>query len=189
MKVYQFIYFIEKIGKLLMLDWDKGDQLKDKKALINYPETFIFGPTHGGVMTPKYIILYSSPLSFSKIKALVLNVKSKISYHYLISPDGSLIQFLPNICSGRRAGVSRWGNCVGLNNHSIFIIFSDHGKNSQLTDDQVESCSKKCADLLKKFNLTTENILTHRMVSSNPVDEISSVFYEKILKRVGELTS
>jgi N-acetyl-anhydromuramyl-L-alanine amidase AmpD len=186
MKAFQFIHLMENIGRFLMFGLDKKQKDEEviQKALDFYPEIFVLSPNHGGVIEPKYIILYCKFLPSGKIKSLILDPKSKVSYHYLISQDGCRTQFLPNICSGRHAGLSRWGKCVSLNNHSISIVFSMDEKLRELNEVEIDSCSKKCVDLIKKFKLQSNCILTHKMVSPNSDSAFPEESFTRILNGV-----
>jgi N-acetyl-anhydromuramyl-L-alanine amidase AmpD len=186
MKIFQLIHLVENIGRFLMFGLNKKQKIEEinQEPLAIYPEIFVFSPNHGGVIEPKYIILYTNLLSSNKIKSLVLDYKSKTSYHYLISEDGSRTQFLPNICSGRHAGFSRWEKCVSLNNHAVSIVFSTGEDFRELNQKEIDSCSKKCVDLIKKFKLSPNRILIHKMVSCNYAGDFPQESYSKIINEV-----
>ena len=57
----------------------------------------------------------------------LINIKSKVSSHYLIKNNGEIITFVPDLYIAWHAGISFWKNFEFLNKNSIGIEISNPG--------------------------------------------------------------
>lgn len=160
----------------------EAQELKD-----DYPEVYKASPNQSGTINPKYVILHHSSGSHDGTRSWILNSASKVSYHYLIAPDGSRTQFVYDKKRAWHAGRSSWKGVSGLNGHSIGISF--YGDTNKRTPSAVEidSAAKKCKYLMDKFGLGVENILTHKMVAPNRKNDPSDETYQMVINRIKEL--
>ena len=106
----------------------------------------------------------------SEIKAInrLTDVNSKVSCHYFIKKDGSIINIVPDSYIAWHAGKSNWKSFTYINKYSIGIEIqnSGHGKQySNFTSKQINSLIKLCKNLKKKFNIKNQNILGHSDIS------------------------
>ena len=170
---------------------DKGEPEKPEPPVQelkdDYPEVYKASPNQSGPIKPKYVILHHSSGSHDGTRSWILNAASKVSYHYLIAPDGSRTQFVYDKKRAWHAGPSSWKGASGLNGHSIGISF--YGDTNKRTPSAVEidSAAKKCKYLMDKFDLGIENILTHKMISPNRKNDPSDETYQMVIKRIKEL--
>lgn len=157
-------------------------ELKD-----DYPEVYKASPNQSGPIKPKYVILHHSSGSHDGTRSWILNAASKVSYHYLIAPDGSRTQFVYDKKRAWHAGRSSWKGVSGLNGHSIGISF--YGDTNKRTPSAVEidSAAKKCKYLMDKFDLGIDNILTHEMIAPNRKNDTSAATYQMVIDRIKEL--
>ena len=102
----------------------------------------------------------------SEIKAInrLTDVKSKVSSHYFIRRDGSIILMVPELYEAWHAGKSNWKNDKSLNKNSIGIEVSNKGHQfgyQNFTKKQINSLIKLSKYLIKKYNIKKTNILGH----------------------------
>ena len=92
------------------------------------------------------------------------NFKSKVSCHYFIQNDGSILNLVPDLYVSWHAGVSKWEKNISLNKNSIGIEISNPGHNfnyKQFSKKQIISILKLSKLLIKKYNIKSKNILGH----------------------------
>ena len=87
----------------------------------------------------KFIIIHYTGMSkeLSAIKRLC-NIKSKVSAHYFIKKNGSVLNLVPPLYEAWHAGKSSWKNLKYLNRHSIGIEIQNSGH-----DNKYENFSHK----------------------------------------------
>ena len=123
------------------------DPIKRKKGKIRF---LVFHYT--GMKTEK-----------SALKRL-LDVNSKVSCHYFIKKNGSVINLVPDLYISWHAGVSHWKKIKRLNKFSIGIEIHNpghqHGYKS-FNKKQINSIKNLSLKLAKKYNLKKEHYLGH----------------------------
>ena len=113
----------------------------------------------------KYLIYhYTGMRSESKAINRLTDVKSKVSSHYFIRRDGSIILMVPELYEAWHAGKSNWKKDKSLNKNSIGIEVSNKGHQfgyQNFTKKQINSLIKLSKYLIKKYNIKKTNILGH----------------------------
>ena len=102
--------------------------------------------------------------SESKAINRLTDVKSKVSSHYFIRRDGSIILMVPELYEAWHAGKSNWKKDKFLNKNSIGIEVSNKGHQfgyQNFTKKQINSLIKLSKYLIKKYNIKKTNILGH----------------------------
>ena len=123
------------------------DPIKRKKGKIRF---LVFHYT--GMKTEK-----------SALKRL-LDVNSKVSCHYFIKKNGSVINLVPDLYISWHAGVSYWKKIKKLNKFSIGIEIHNPGHQygyKSFNKKQINSIKNLSLKLAKKYNLKKENYLGH----------------------------
>ena len=131
----------------------------------------------------KFIILHDSCGSHDGTKSWILQSRSQVSYHYLIAANGSRTQFVYDTKKAWHAGKSHWKNYRGLNSHSNGVAFWGDTHERELSETEIDSASHKCIYLMNKFDLTTDDILTHRMISPNRKTDTSPKAHRAVIAR------
>ena len=107
-----------------------------------------------------YTGMQSEIASINRLK----DPKSKVSCHYLISRNGSVIQMVNEKNIAWHAGKSRWKNFVNLNKNSLGIELVNKGHEfgyQSFTNQQIQSLITLCKILKRKFSIKKENFLGH----------------------------
>ena len=123
------------------------DPIKRKKGKIRF---LVFHYT--GMKTEK-----------SALKRL-LDVNSKVSCHYFIKKNGSVINLVPDLYISWHAGVSHWKKIKRLNKFSIGIEIHNPGHQygyKSFNKKQINSIKNLSLKLAKKYNLKKEHYLGH----------------------------
>ena len=113
----------------------------------------------------KYLILHYTGMR-SEIEAInrLTNVQSKVSCHYFIKRNGSIILMVPEIYEAWHAGKSNWKKEKLLNRKSIGIEISNKGHQfgyQSFTKKQIKSLIKISKYLIKKYKIKKTNVLGH----------------------------
>ena len=96
------------------------------------------------------------------------NFKSKVSAHFFIKKNGSVINLVPPLYEAWHAGKSSWKNFESLNRYSIGIEIQNSGhdnKYENFSQKQIISIKKLLMYLLRKYNVSPKNVLGHSDIS------------------------
>ena len=78
----------------------------------------------------KFVIIHYTGMKVeSKAIERLVNPKSKVSTHYFIRNDGTIINMVPDEYVAWHAGLSNWKNFKSLNKYSIGVELSNPGHN------------------------------------------------------------
>ncbi len=94
----------------------------------------------------------------------LIDYKSKVSCHYFIKKDGSILLMIPEIYKAWHAGKSNWKKDVSLNNKSIGIEISNKGHQfgyENFSKKQIKSLIELSKLLINKYKINKTNILGH----------------------------
>ena len=113
----------------------------------------------------RFIIIHYTGMQ-NELSALnrLCDIKSKVSAHYFIKKNGSVLNLVPPIYEAWHAGKSSWKSLKSLNKYSIGIEIqnSGHGnKYEKFSQKQIISTKKLLRYLLNKYKVNLKNILGH----------------------------
>ena len=113
----------------------------------------------------KFVIIHYTGMQ-SEIESIkrLLNPKSKVSCHYLISRNGKIIQMVKDTRVAWHAGKSKWKKFTNLNKNSLGIELVNRGHEygyQSFSNKQIISLIKLCKKLKKKYLIKRENFLGH----------------------------
>ena len=92
------------------------------------------------------------------------NIQSEVSSHYLIKNNGNIIVLVPDLYIAWHAGKSSWINYKSLNQNSIGIEITNPGHEfgyKKFSKKQISSLLKLSKFLIKKYKISSKNILGH----------------------------
>ena len=117
----------------------------------------------------KFIIIHYTGMSkeISAIKRLC-NIKSKVSAHYFIKKNGSVLNLVPPLYEAWHAGKSSWRKLKYLNRYSIGIEIQNSGHDNKFENfshKQIISIQKLLKYLIRKYNVNLKNVLGHSDIS------------------------
>jgi N-acetylmuramoyl-L-alanine amidase len=133
------------------------------KTILSYSQNF--NPKKRTFKQIKFIIFhYTGIKSESNALKRLTNIQSEVSCHYLIKNNGEIIKLVPDLYIAWHAGKSFWKNYKSLNQNSIGIEITNPGHEhgyKKFTKKQITSLLKLSKFLIKKYKITSNNILGH----------------------------
>ena len=119
----------------------------------------------------KYIIIHYTGMK-NELSALnrLTNYKSKVSAHYFIKKNGTIVNLVPDLYEAWHAGISCWKNIQSLNRYSIGIEIQNSGHENfyeKFSGKQINSVKKLLRFLILKYRVNHKNILGHSDIAPN----------------------
>ena len=113
----------------------------------------------------RFIIIHYTGMR-SELSALnrLCDIKTKVSAHYFIKKNGSVLNLVPPIYEAWHAGKSRWKDLKSLNKYSIGIEIQNSGHDNEyekFSQKQIISTKKLLRFLINKYKVSLKNVLGH----------------------------
>mgnify|MGYP002059633366 FL=1 len=136
----------------------------------------------------KFIIIhYTGMKKESEALKRLSNPKSKVSTHYFIKNNGTVINMVPDDYVAWHAGISHWKNYKSLNKYSIGVEISNPGHNykyKNFSQKQISSLTKLLKMIIKKYKIKRENILGHSDIAPSRKKDPGEKFpWRKLAKK------
>ena len=155
------------------------------KTLINYSPNF--STYRRNIKSVKYLIYhYTGMRSESKAINRLTDDKSKVSCHYFIKRNGSIIIMVPDLYEAWHAGKSNWKKDKSLNKKSIGVEISNKGHQfgyENYSKKQIKSLIKLSKYLIKKYKIKKSNILGHSDIAFDRKKDPGEKFPWKLLSK------
>ncbi|MGZ3409451.1 MAG: N-acetylmuramoyl-L-alanine amidase [Xanthobacteraceae bacterium] len=93
---------------------------------------------------------------------------AKVSSHYLVYEDGTIVQMVPEARRAWHAGVSSWQGVTDINSCSIGIEIANSGHEFGYTDfpkAQIDSVIALCRDIVARHKVPAARVLAHSDVA------------------------
>ncbi|WP_415313086.1 N-acetylmuramoyl-L-alanine amidase [Candidatus Pelagibacter sp. Uisw_106] len=117
----------------------------------------------------KFIIFhYTGMIKESDAINRLTDIQSEVSCHYLIKNNGNILTLVPDLYVAWHAGESSWKNYKSLNQNSIGIEITNPGHEhsyKKFSKKQISSLLKLSKFLIKKYKISSRNILGHSDVA------------------------
>lgn len=113
------------------------------------------------------IVLHGTAGSYLGDVAWCRNPESGVSYHYIIGRGGELARLVDERRRAWHAGKSTWRGRDDCNDYSIGVALSNRGPGSgeAYTAGQYEAGAWLVADIMRRYGLHLDAIVTHADVS------------------------
>lgn len=131
---------------------------------------------------PRLVILHHTCGSYQGSVAWCLNRASRVSYHCIIAEDGRRTVLATPDKRTWHAGLANWKGKKDLNSISVGLAFEKDTYSKPLTEAQKYSCLEYLRPILKKYSITFDDILDHRMIAPNRKDDLNPTEYHKLKK-------
>jgi len=137
------------------------------KISLNYSPNF--STTKRKKKNIRFIIIHYTGMQneLSALKRLC-DIKAKVSAHYFIKKNGSVLNLVPPIYEAWHAGKSSWKDLKSLNKYSIGIEIQNSGhdnKYEKFSQKQIISTKKLLRYLINKYKISLKNVLGHSDVA------------------------
>tara|TARA_B100000989_G_scaffold65093_1_gene45142 strand:+ start:51 stop:770 length:720 start_codon:yes stop_codon:yes gene_type:complete len=135
----------------------------------------------------KFLIFHYTGMKTEKsaLKRLS-NRNSKVSSHYFIKENGSIINLVPDLYESWHAGISSWKNVKMLNKYSIGIEIQNPGHQygyKNFNKKQINSVKYLSLKLAKKYKIKREHYLGHSDIApdrkKDPGEKFPWEFFSK----------
>ena len=137
------------------------------KTILNYSPNF--NPKKRPSKQIKFIIFhYTGMKSESIALERLTDIQSEVSCHYLIKNNGEIVKIVPDSYTAWHAGESFWKNYKSLNQNSIGIEITNPGHEhgyKKFSQKQITSLLKLSKFLIKKYKISSKNVLGHSDIS------------------------
>lgn len=110
------------------------------------------------------VVHYTSNDSSAEAMRTMTSREAKVSAHYLIDRDGSILQLVDERARAWHAGDSRWGATTDLNSSSIGIELDNNGR-EPYPAVQVDALLRLLADLQRRHRFPGANVIGHSDVA------------------------
>ena len=111
-----------------------------------------------------------------------MNPSSETSAHIVIEEDGQRTIYASPDQVTFHAGKSSWDGRSNVNDFGIGVEFQGDTNVKPLTSAQIKSFVEYFDQLARKYNVSTEDIITHAMVAPGRKPDITDSEYRRILK-------
>jgi N-acetylmuramoyl-L-alanine amidase len=122
-----------------------------------------------GLARPDMIVLhYTGMMSTSEALQRLCDARARVSSHYLVLENGSVIQLVPESHRAWHAGVSTWGKDTDINGRSIGIEIGNPGHDFGYPDfprRQIAAVITLCRAILTRHVVRRENVVAHSDVA------------------------
>ena len=155
------------------------------KTILNYSPNF--NPKKRISKQIKFIIFHYTGMK-RELEAInkLTNVQSEVSSHYLIKHNGNIITLVPDLYIAWHAGKSLWKSYKSLNQKSIGIEITNPGHEfgyKKFSKKQISSLLKLSKFLIKKYKISSKNILGHSDIAPERKKDPGEKFPWKYLSK------
>ena len=133
---------------------------------------------------PRFVILHYTEMLFDDAISKLCDKNAKVSAHYLIKKTGEIYNLVEDKYIAWHAGLSYWKGVEKLNDHSIGIEIDNMG-DEPFTSQQMDSCIELCHFLMKKYDISRDNVLGHSDIAPDRKVDPGMFFDWKLLDKNG----
>lgn len=132
---------------------------------------FIVSPNHEprvGSDVDMIVLHYTGMNGAEAAKARLCDPLAKVSSHYLVEEDGTIIQLVKEDRRAWHAGLSFWAGETDINSRSIGIEIVNGGHDFALPDfpaRQIEAVIRLCRDIQSRWPVPQSRVLAHSDVA------------------------
>jgi N-acetylmuramoyl-L-alanine amidase len=138
----------------------------------NLVDRYQASPSHeqrAGGMSPRLLVLHYTGMASGQIAAdWLCNPASRVSCHYLIDVDGTIIQMVDEDRRAWHAGTSNWHGEIDINSASIGIEIQNLGHSGgcpEFPKSQMQRLAVLCLDIMKRHHMKPQDVVAHSDVA------------------------
>ena len=125
---------------------------------------------------PNLIVLHHTSNNSADVALRTLTSPTrKVSSHYLIDRDGTIIRLVDESVRAWHAGKSWWGGITDVNSVSIGIELDNNGS-EPFPEVQIDALLKLLTDIRTRYPIPAANIVAHADVAPTRKDDPSAFF-------------
>ena len=122
----------------------------------------------GGRQPDMIVLHYTGMESAAAACDWLCNPASRVSCHYLVEEDGSIVQMVGEDMRAWHAGQSSWRGVADINSRSIGIEIQNPGHAMgypEFPGPQMDAVIALCGDILKRHDIPPRNVVAHSDVA------------------------
>ena len=154
---------------------------------INQFYTQNFDPIKRKKRNIKFLVFHYTGMKNEKSALKRLSdTNSKVSSHYFIKKNGSIINLVPDLYISWHAGVSFWKKFKKINQYSIGIEIHNPGHNNgyeYFNKKQIKSIKHLSLMLAKKYNIKKKHFLGHSDIAPSRKKDPGEKFPWELLSK------
>ena len=156
------------------------------KILKNYSPNFSLPKRpHNKI---KFVVIHYTGMKKESLAIKRLcNPVTKVSSHYFLKKNGSILELVPDLYEAWHAGKSSWKKYSSLNKYSIGIEIQNSGHDNSyenFSPKQIISLKNLLKYLVKTYKIDKKNILGHSDIAPNRKKDPGEKFPWKDLSKV-----
>lgn len=130
---------------------------------------------------PNFVVIHhTSDDTVDQALRTLADSARRVSAHYLIGRDGTIIQLVDERARAWHAGESKWGSNTDLNSASLGIELDNNGR-EPFPDVQISALLRLLADIKERYHIPAANFLGHADVAPKRKTDPSRYFPWKTL--------
>ncbi len=129
------------------------------------------------------IVHHTSDRTLEEALSTLSSPGRKVSAHYLIGRDGSIVQLVEETARAWHAGLSWWGGQTDINSASLGIELDNDGA-EPFADAQIVALLALLADIRQRYGIPAANFIGHGDVAPTRKDDPSTLFpWQRLAER------
>ena len=165
--------------------------------IIKRPSTH-FGERENGARPSFLIIHYTETKNLEDAEDYFLgrrehpnsteDKKERVSTHYMIDEDGTIVQYVDEDKRAWHAGLSYWAGIKDINSHSIGIELVNPGRKygyRAFPVKQMEALVRLCKDIMSRNTISPFRVLGHSDIAPGRKSDPGELFDWKMLASAG----
>jgi N-acetylmuramoyl-L-alanine amidase len=142
-----------------------------------------------GLARPDMLVLHYTGMQFAH-DALhrLCDPKARVSSHYLVMENGSILQLVPEAMRAWHAGVAAWEGDTDINSRSIGIEIANPGHDfgyPEFPKRQIAAVITLCRGILSRNIIRPENVVAHSDVAPARKQDPGEKFPWRVLAQSG----
>lgn len=152
---------------------------------------FIASPNHDARSDDAVDILllhYTGMASAGAAQARLCEAAAKVSCHYMVDEDGTIVQLVSEARRAWHAGVSFWQGATDINSRSIGIEIVNGGHDFDCPDfpaRQINAVIALCRDIQSRYPILPERVLAHSDIAPGRKRDPGEKFPWRVLHQSG----
>jgi N-acetylmuramoyl-L-alanine amidase len=138
---------------------------------------------------PRILVMhYTGMASAERACSWLCTPISKVSCHYLVDEDGSIVQMVDEEFRAWHAGISVWKGEADVNSHSIGIEIQNPGHGAGYRDfprEQMDAVAALARDIVDRHGIEPRNVVAHSDVAPGRKVDPGEKFDWKMLHQAG----
>jgi N-acetylmuramoyl-L-alanine amidase len=119
-----------------------------------------FGERRNGATPDTVVLHYTAMTSARAAIDWLCNPESEVSAHYLVTPDGQVVQLVDEAQRAWHAGAGSWGECSDINACSIGIELANDGF-SPFPAAQMDITEELVGAVMERWNIRPARVIGH----------------------------